>query len=194
MIRALICGLLILWVLAVEALMLAWDPSERATGYKVYYGTASQVYDTILDVGAVTSVVISDLVPGQVYYFAATAYNAAGESGFSNEVWAMIPGEVDTTPPTVVITSPLDGAVVLRKELLTIEASATDDGRVVHVRLSVQGEQLCVDGTEPYRCTWQVPAPPARTYELQAEAVDAAGNQSPPAIVTVISSEAGPPC
>jgi hypothetical protein len=55
-------------------------------GYKLYVGTTSGVYSRIVDVGKVTSYVIS-LPKGVTYFFALTAYdNAGNESGRSAEL------------------------------------------------------------------------------------------------------------
>jgi hypothetical protein len=69
---------------------LAWDPpdiSTDVTGYMIHYGTASGSYSQSIDVGNTASYTVSNLTHGQTYYFAATAYNAAGyQSIYSNEV------------------------------------------------------------------------------------------------------------
>ncbi len=69
---------------------LAWDPpdiSTDVTGYMIHYGTASGTYSQAIDVGNTTSYTVSNLIDGQTYYFAVTAYNAVGyESVYSNEV------------------------------------------------------------------------------------------------------------
>ena len=72
---------------------LAWDTNTEpgVEGYIMYYGTTSPDYQYNVDVGNSTSCTISDLEQGQVYYFAATAYNAIGESEFSEEVSYEIP-------------------------------------------------------------------------------------------------------
>lgn len=67
----------------------AWDsnPEPDVTGYKVYYGTSSGNYTVTYDAGNNTSAVITGLLAGVTYYFAAVAYDALNnESGFSNEV------------------------------------------------------------------------------------------------------------
>jgi hypothetical protein len=74
-----------------------WDPPTQNTngspltnlaGFKIHYGTASQKYTqtiTVSNPGLVTYV-IANLSPGK-YYFAVTAYSAAGtESPLSSEV------------------------------------------------------------------------------------------------------------
>ena len=76
---------------------LQWNSVAEADGYKIYWGTASHTYNgtathpvtsgTInspYDVGNNTSGVIV-LNPG-TYYFAVTAYNNYGESGYSEEL------------------------------------------------------------------------------------------------------------
>jgi hypothetical protein len=68
---------------------LAWNPSTTAnvTGYRVYYGTGSQNYSVVVDVGLAITAALSGLEDGKIYYFAVTAYNGANqESLFSNEV------------------------------------------------------------------------------------------------------------
>ena len=68
---------------------LSWSAvtnSDQA-GYKVYVGTASGVYGPPINVGNVTSYVLSNLAVGNTYYFAVTDYNTSGvESLPSNEV------------------------------------------------------------------------------------------------------------
>ena len=68
---------------------LTWQPSTSTdlSGYKVYMGTASGVYNSPVTVGNVTSHTVSSLGIGSTYYFAVTGYDTNGnESGFSNEV------------------------------------------------------------------------------------------------------------
>ena len=77
---------------AVHALRvtLEWDPNaanEDVAGYKIYFGTESQNYTTVIDVSNATLKSVAKLKKGMLYYFAATAYNSYGaESSFSEEV------------------------------------------------------------------------------------------------------------
>ena len=84
-------GLVLLLFLAPCALAapltLAWDASAGATGYTIYYGSASRNYTATVDFGNTTTASLSALDPAQVYYMAVTAYDDAGnESAFSNEI------------------------------------------------------------------------------------------------------------
>ena len=73
---------------------LAWDQSPSSTNYVVgsynlYYGAASGVYTNRVSVLGVTNTtnMVTNLVRGVTYYFAATAVTTNGlESDYSNEV------------------------------------------------------------------------------------------------------------
>ena len=75
--------------LGVPGVSLAWDasPEHKCTvGYYLYYGTVSGNYTSKLDAGNNTTTVVSGLVPGSTYYFAAAAYDASGDESLpSNE-------------------------------------------------------------------------------------------------------------
>ncbi len=57
-------------------LVLAWSAVSGATGYKVYYGIASQ-FENTLDVGDTTSHTLTGLTNGQTYRVAVSAYAQA---------------------------------------------------------------------------------------------------------------------
>jgi Fibronectin type III domain len=82
---------------AAATLTLAWDPpsDDVTTGYVISYGTSSGTYVEQIDVGLVTSYVVPALADGTTYYFAVSAYNAAG----------------DFSPPSAEVsgTTPTDG-------------------------------------------------------------------------------------
>lgn len=82
----------------VNTATLAWDAVTDASlsGYRVYYGTAPGTYlqslGQGLNVGNVTTYTVTGLSSGRRYYFAATAYDTAGnESDFSNEAFKDVP-------------------------------------------------------------------------------------------------------
>ena len=84
----------------------------------------------------------------------------------------------DTTPPTVAITSPANGANVPRKSNVTITATANDNVGVTRVEFLVNGALQCTDTTAPYSCVWRVPGAMNKTHQLQARAFDAANNSA----------------
>jgi len=68
---------------------LAWEANidPGVTGYKLYYGTASRVYGSPVDVGNVTQYTFTDIEEGKNGYLAVTAYDMYGtESEFSTEL------------------------------------------------------------------------------------------------------------
>ena len=93
---------------SVWAVTLEWDANTASdlAGYKLYYGTASATYSNSVSIQdkAATSYEL-DLDPG-TYYLTLTALDETGnESGFSNEVTAVVaapepPGKPGT--PTLV--------------------------------------------------------------------------------------------
>ncbi len=102
---------------------LAWNASasSNVTGYKVHYGTASRSYSTHLDVGNKLTTSVPNLTAGTTYYFAVTAYNAAGESSYSNEASAAVP--VAVAPPVALFTAgPITGTAPLN---VTFTSSST---------------------------------------------------------------------
>lgn len=80
---------------------LAWDPNPEPdiAGYKVYLGNSPQNYSSVVDAGNNTSQILSNLIPGTTYHFAATAYNTSGlESAFSSELSHTVVLDPNTAP------------------------------------------------------------------------------------------------
>jgi hypothetical protein len=57
-----------------------WPPNTEkdVAGYKLYVGNAPGFYGLPITVGNVTSYIVSNLTPGNSYYFAVSAYDANG--------------------------------------------------------------------------------------------------------------------
>jgi len=112
---------------------LQWSAVADADGYKVYYGTESRMYGTPEDVvGNVTSYTPT-LDPG-TYYFALTAYNAYGESGYSEELGpVVIKTEAEISVPGIPATN----------ETVTLQYQRAD-GKTVIVLINKDGTQISV--------------------------------------------------
>jgi hypothetical protein len=96
MLMLLLAGLTLIDLPAVLAaqVTLAWDANTESNlaGYRIHCGASSRSYTVRVDVGKATRWTLTGLEEGQSYFFAATAYNQAGnESGFSEEVSCMLP-------------------------------------------------------------------------------------------------------
>jgi hypothetical protein len=88
-------------------------------------------------------------------------------------------------PPTVNITSPLNGATFRAPVTITIKANAADSGAVAKVDFFVNGSLTGTDTTAPYSVAWSTSN--AATYTLTARAVDNAdaSTTSAPVSITV---------
>jgi hypothetical protein len=93
--------LVTIWLFAIlraiadnTTLTLAWNPSTGGAGgttYNLWWGTNSGVYFTNESAGSITSLTISNLIPGITYYFVVNAVDTNQSiSTYSNEVTNMI--------------------------------------------------------------------------------------------------------
>jgi len=92
-----ILALLVLTVTAnAVTARLAWDanpPEDNVIGYRLYTSTVDGDYTNaqVIQLGNVTTGVVTDLLPGNTYHFVVTAYNSVGESGFSSQASLSLP-------------------------------------------------------------------------------------------------------
>ena len=107
--------------------------------------------------------------PDGFLYYLARGAGSVNRIGFSSG---------DNVAPTVTITNPTNNGTVARKSNVTITATANDNVGVTRVDFLVNGTLQCSDTTAPYSCGWRVPNPMNRTYQIQARAFDAAGNNA----------------
>lgn len=106
--KVLVIKILVLLLLVSVAnsaeVVLQWNPVINADGYKVYYGMESRTYLTPENTTKTSHTILLD--PG-TYYFAVTAYNNHGESGYSEEAGpTIIPQPVPLQVIASVITNP----------------------------------------------------------------------------------------
>ena len=95
----------------------------------------------------------------------------------------------DSTPPTVSMTAPADGATVSGN--VTVSANATDNIGLAGVQFLLDGAALGSEDTvAPYSISWDSSAVSNGSHTIAARARDAAGNQTTSASVTVTTSNA----
>jgi len=166
--------LVTMWAQAGQ-MTLSWDANTEPdlAGYKLHYGTASGSYTVHLDVQNVTTYTVTGLADGQTYYFAATAYDSAGnESEYSNEVSHSIP-VVNEAPSTPSIPSGPATAGV--NTTIGFTTSATDsDGSSIEYRYDWGGGVLSSWGTAGRSHGWSA----AGVYTVKAQARDSHGVES----------------
>jgi spore germination protein YaaH len=123
-----------------------------------------------------------------------TAYDAAGVTfwrlgGEDPGSWSVLRsrlggtgGIVDSVPPTVTLSAPVDGAALLKTQ--RIEASASDNIGVVRVEFYVNGGLLATDTAAPYVVYWNTRRIPPGSYVVKVVAYDARGNSASAEVTT----------
>lgn len=94
---------------------------------------------------------------------------------------------IDTAPPTVAITSPVNNQSVPVNSLVSIFSNATDDSAVATVGYSANSAVLGSVGFAPWKYDWNTTGiAPGTNVALKALATDLAGNTASSADVNVI--------
>ncbi len=145
------------------ALIMARNPSLSAAQVE------SLLYSTSVDLGTVGR----DAVYGFGRLNASAAVNAAASA---------VP-LADTQAPAVAIAAPLGSSTV--SGLVPVNVNASDNVGVVRVDLQVNGTMVGSDTTAPFALSWDATTSAPGMVTLTAVAVDAAGNRSVSAPVTV---------
>src|SRR5206468_2395841 len=99
----------------------------------------------------------------------------------------------DTTPPTVSITSPANGATA--SSTVTVTANASDNLGVAGVQFKLDGANLgAEERAAPYSVSWTTTTASNGSHTLTAVARDSAGNTATSAAVTVtVFNDTTPP-
>ena len=103
----------------------------------------------------------------------ARAYDQAGNGTTSAAVSVNV---VDKTPPTVAITSPVNGSNVSRGTTVKISATASDNRSVQKIVFYVNNVLKCTSTISRYSCNWSVPSQKGVLYTLKATAYDGSNN------------------
>jgi hypothetical protein len=90
---------------------------------------------------------------------------------------------VDTTPPSVTITSPANGGKVSVN--LPVYVNASDNTNVVRVELYADGVLVSTSTSAPFTTKWATKKAAGGAHNLQCRAYDGTGNSGVSQIVTV---------
>ena len=153
-----------------------WDSASASPWFKYRAGSTRDIvwFENAASVDAKLGVAAANDVSG------VTVWRLGGEDP---DNWKAMrsrfggdPPAPDTTPPTVAITSPLDGAFIARKQ--RIEAQAADNVGVARVDFYVNNSLLASDNAAPYAVWWNTRRALSGANVIDAVAYDAAGNSS----------------
>jgi hypothetical protein len=117
----------------------------------------------------------------------ATATDAAGNSKVSSvQVGYNVSSGSDITPPTVSITSPVNGSSVT--STITVTASASDNIGVSQVSFDVDGTAVSSDASAPYSFSLNSGTLSSGIHTITARAKDAAGNSNSNSIQVTVNT------
>jgi hypothetical protein len=174
---------------------LAWSASSDNTGVSRYDVHRSSVSGFVpgptnrIAQTPATTYTDTGVASGQHYYRVVAADVVGNFSAPSNEVGVLI--QSDTTPPSVTLTAPANGATV--SGVTPVQASAFDDGTVAAVRFKLDGVDIGGEDTSaPFAVAWNTTTAANGPHLLTAVARDAAGNatESSAVAVTVSNTQA----
>jgi hypothetical protein len=167
---------------------LSWTAStddQGVAGYRVFRGT-TQVGEV-----AGTSFTDTTVVASTTYTYTVKAFDGGGNvSEASNPVTVTTPAPSDTTPPTVAMTAPAEGATV--SGATKVSATASDASGIAGVQFLLDGSPLSAEDTaSPYEFSWPSTGVGNGEHKLSARARDGAGNLATSAAVTVTVANGG---
>ena len=159
------------------AATITWTTDVGATTQVEYGTTTAYGTSTTLDASLLTShtVALTGLSTGTLYHYRVHSKNSSGTGSISGDFAFSTNSTVDTTPPTVTLTSPATGATV--SATVTVSANATDNVGVISVQFLLDGVNVgAPDIVAPYNYAWDTTTASNGSHILTAQARDAAGN------------------
>ena len=123
----------------------------------------------------------------------AIARDAAGNTATATAMTVTVSNS-DSTPPTVSMTAPANGATVAGSGV-TVTAAASDNIAVLGVQFKLDGANLGAEvTTSPYAISWNTTTAVNGSHSLSAVARDGAGNTATATAVTVtVGNDTTPP-
>jgi hypothetical protein len=125
---------------ALTSVTVTWDENNPVPeGYILHWGTASGNYTSSHDAGTATQYTVPDLQEGVTYYFAATAYDDAGnESNYSTEIShtvGLITHTITASAGSHGSITPAGSVVVNNAASQTVTITPEQDYQVLEVRV-----------------------------------------------------------
>jgi Bacterial Ig domain/IPT/TIG domain/Purple acid Phosphatase, N-terminal domain/Immunoglobulin I-set domain len=171
------------------AATVTWTTDVAATSQVEYGTTTSYGTLTAVDANLLTSHVmpLTGLSTNTLYHYRVHSKNASGIESISGDFAFQTSNVIDTTPPTISITAPGNGATV--SGTVTVSANATDNVGVTGVQFFLDGANLGLQlVSAPYSVSWDSTSTTNGVHTLTAQARDAAGNVGNAVAVSVTVS------
>jgi len=168
---------------------ISWTTDVPATT-QVEYGTTT-AYGTLTTLNSTLatshSQALTGLTLGTLYHYRVHSKNASGVETISGDFVFQTNSVTDTTPPTISITAPANGATVSGTS--TVSATASDNVAVTSVQFFLDGTSLGLPiVASPYSVAWDSTTTTNGAHTLTAQARDAAGNVGNAVAVSVTVS------
>lgn len=114
------------------------------------------------------------------YQFSARAYDAAGNSTVSSVHTVTISNttDIDTTAPTVSISSPLANSTIPANGRVSISASATDNRNVTKMEVYIDARLTTTTTSGSVSTSWNAKRATSGYHTIMVKAYDAAGNMA----------------
>ena len=133
-----------------------------------------------------TNFTAGGLACGSTHTVAVEAVDAAGNHSARASMNASTSACLDTTPPTVSVTSPAGGATVSGTVPMT--ATASDDVAVASVEFWVDGTKVATDTSAPYSYSWDTTQVAGGAHTLLVKAVDSSNNTASATVGVTVSN------
>jgi hypothetical protein len=162
-----------------STIVLTWaDKSNNETGFKVQRSQDGVNWSEIASLGGnVTSFTNTGLNAGTKYSYRVYAYYSVGNSAFSNTASATTTANsVDTTPPTVKITSPSNGITVSNPTKIT--GSGSDNVKLKELKLAIDGAVTASTSGSSISYNWTTNKVAKGPHTITLIGTDTAGNMS----------------
>src|SRR5271155_548481 len=170
---------------------ISWNTSAAATS-QVMYGTTSSLGSLTTKITTMAtshSQTLTGLSANTLYFFEAQSVDGSGNTVDSSVLSFGTTNTTDTTPPTVSMTAPANGAAV--SGTVTVSANASDNVAVANVQFLLDGANLgSADAASPYSVSWDTTTASNGSHTLSATAIDTSGNSTTATAVTVTVSNA----
>jgi hypothetical protein len=160
-----------------SSIALTWtDKSSDDTGFKVQRSQDGVNWSEVASLGSnVTSFTNTGLSAGTTYSYRVYAYNSVGNSAFSNTASATTTANsVDTTPPTVKITSPSNGVTVRNSTKIT--GTGSDNIKPKSLTLAIDGAVRASTSGSSISYNWNTRNISKGTHTITLTGTDEAGN------------------